>query len=117
MEEELKTMVTRIIRSENEKKPVMLPDDTSLLKELSMKPRDRYKFIRTIGIGGMKAVLLVYDSDTNRNVALAMMPDIKERSKEDVAKFIISSIIELLNWKKPCVIIIYYKIYSIICNR
>ncbi len=88
MEEELKTMVTRIIRSENEKKPVIMPGDSSLLKELSMKPRDRYKFIRTIGIGGMKAVLLVYDSDTNRNVALAMMPDFKERSKEDVAKFV-----------------------------
>lgn len=88
MEDEIKTIVTRIIRSEADNSPVIIDDASSLLKELSMKPRDRYKFIRTIGIGGMKAVLLVHDSDTNRNVALAMMPDYNERSKEDVAKFI-----------------------------
>ena len=88
MDDEIKTMVTRVIRADDEKKPVVIDDTSSLLKELSMKPRDRYKFIRTIGIGGMKAVLLVHDSDTNRNVALAMMPDFKERSKEDVTKFI-----------------------------
>ena len=81
-------MVTRVIRSETESKPVNIEDASSLLKELSMKPRDRYKFIRTIGIGGMKAVLLVHDCDTNRNVALAMMPDFKDRPIADVAKFI-----------------------------
>ncbi|MBR2508983.1 MAG: serine/threonine protein kinase [Lentisphaeria bacterium] len=91
MDNEIKTMVTRVIRDNSEDKTNLLsPEDasTSLLKELSMKPRDRYKFIRTIGIGGMKAVLLVHDNDTNRNVALAMMPDFKERSAEDVAKFV-----------------------------
>lgn len=81
-------MVTRVIRSETESKPVNIEDASSLLKELSMKPRDRYKFIRTIGIGGMKAVLLVHDCDTNRDVALAMMPDFKDRPIADVAKFI-----------------------------
>ena len=91
MDNELKTMVTRVIRDNTgEKTNLISPEDasTSLLKELSMKPRDRYKFIRTIGIGGMKAVLLVHDNDTNRNVALAMMPDFKERSPEDIAKFV-----------------------------
>lgn len=88
MDEEIKTMVTRVIREDEDKHAIDIDDASSLLKELSMKPRDRYKFIRTIGIGGMKAVLLVHDSDTNRNVALAMMPDFKDRSKEDVAKFI-----------------------------
>ena len=88
MDEEIKTMVTRVIRSGTESKSVNIEDASALLKELSMKPRDRYKFIRTIGIGGMKAVLLVHDSDTNRNVALAMMPDFKDRPIEDVAKFV-----------------------------
>lgn len=88
MDDEIKTMVTRVIRSETESKPVNIEDASSLLKELSMKPRDRYKFIRTIGIGGMKAVLLVHDCDTNRDVALAMMPDFKDRPIADVAKFI-----------------------------
>ena len=81
-------MVTRVIRPETENEPVNIEDASLLLKELSMKPRDRYKFIRTIGIGGMKAVLLVHDRDTNRNVALAMMPDFKDRPIADVAKFI-----------------------------
>lgn len=91
MEDEIKTMVTRVIRdNKDDKKSFLTLEDnaSSLLNELSMKPRDRYKFIRTIGIGGMKAVLLVHDSDTNRNVALAMMPDFKDRPKEDVAKFV-----------------------------
>ncbi|MBR1966710.1 MAG: serine/threonine protein kinase [Lentisphaeria bacterium] len=88
MEDDIKTMVTRVIRNDTDAKPVVIEDTSSLLKELSMKPRDRYKFIRTIGIGGMKAVLLVHDSDTNRNVALAMMPDFKDRSPEDIKKFI-----------------------------
>ena len=88
MDDEIKTMVTRVIRPETENEPVNIEDASLLLKELSMKPRDRYKFIRTIGIGGMKAVLLVHDRDTNRNVALAMMPDFKDRPIADVAKFI-----------------------------
>lgn len=88
MEDDIKTMVTRVVRNDSEQKPIVIEDISSLLKELSLKPRDRYKFIRTIGIGGMKAVLLVYDSDTNRNVALAMMPDFKERPPEEIKKFI-----------------------------
>ena len=81
MDDEIKTMVTRVIRPETENEPVNIEDASLLLK-------DRYKFIRTIGIGGMKAVLLVHDRDTNRNVALAMMPDFKDRPIADVAKFI-----------------------------
>lgn len=90
MEDEIKTMVTRVIRNDERQETDMISDGdaASLLSKLSMKPRDRYKFIRTIGIGGMKAVLLVHDCDTNRNVALAMMPDHKDRSSSDIAKFV-----------------------------
>lgn len=68
-------------------------DNLPLLSELSMKPRDRYKFIRTIGIGGMKTVLLVHDKDTRRNVALAMMPDFNNRSQQELSKFIHEALI------------------------
>lgn len=68
-------------------------DHSHLLNELSLKPRDRYKFIRTIGIGGMKTVLLVYDKDTRRNVALAMMPDYHNRTEQELAKFINEALI------------------------
>ena len=68
-------------------------DNLPLLSELSLKPRDRYKFIRTIGIGGMKTVLLVYDKDTRRNVALAMMPDFNNRSSQELSKFINEALI------------------------
>ncbi len=68
-------------------------ENLPLLSELSLKPRDRYKFIRTIGIGGMKTVLLVYDKDTRRNVALAMMPDFNNRSNQELSKFINEALI------------------------
>ncbi len=56
--------------------------------EIRQKSTGRYKFIRSIGFGGMKAVLLVLDTDTGREVAMAMMPDAKRRSEKDVANFI-----------------------------
>ena len=55
---------------------------------LRRKTNRQYKFIRSIGFGGMKAVLLVYDVDTDREVAMAMMPDFRERSQEDLERFI-----------------------------
>ena len=36
------------------------------------KTNRQYKFIRSIGFGGMKAVLLVSDMETGREVAMAM---------------------------------------------
>ena len=51
------------------------------------KTNRQYKFIRSIGFGGMKAVLLVYDMDTGREVAMAMMPDFQNRSQADLTRF------------------------------
>ena len=36
----------------------------------------KYRYIKTIGRGGMKMVLEVHDKDTMRNVAMALLPDI-----------------------------------------
>lgn len=56
--------------------------------ELAKKSNQRYKFIRSIGFGGMKAVLLVLDTDTGREVAMAMMPDFRERPAADLTRFV-----------------------------
>ena len=51
------------------------------------KTNRQYRFIRSIGFGGMKAVLLVYDMDTGREVAMAMMPDFQSRPQADLDRF------------------------------
>ena len=68
--------------------PVPGADGSAFSPHLRRKTNRQYKFIRSIGFGGMKAVLLVYDMDTDREVAMAMMPDFKERPKEDLDRFI-----------------------------
>ena len=78
---------TRIIGDE----PVPDLDDggAELLKSLPVKPRgERYKFIRTIGFGGMKAVLLVEDRDTGREIAMALIPDYRDRPHRDLERFV-----------------------------
>lgn len=55
--------------------------------ELPRKSNQRYKFIRSVGFGGMKAVLLVLDTDTGREVAMAMMPDFRNRPSSDMLRF------------------------------
>ncbi len=62
--------------------------ETPELDQLTVKPQERYKFLRSIGFGGMKGVLLVHDSDTDRDVAMAIMPDFRERPKEDLERFV-----------------------------
>ena len=57
------------------------------LSSLPLKPQDRYKFIRSIGFGGMKGVLLVHDRDTNREMAMAIMPDFRDRSTAELERF------------------------------
>ena len=64
------------------------PEGDVFSPPLRRKTNRQYKFIRSIGFGGMKAVLLVYDMDTGREVAMAMMPDFRERPKEDLDRFI-----------------------------
>ena len=56
-------------------KQLFLEQDLSLI-QLTEKPKDKYRFRKSIGVGGMKTVLQVYDNDTMRDVALAMMPDL-----------------------------------------
>ena len=58
------------------------------LDSLRPKVQERYKLLRTIGFGGMKCVLLVHDRDTGRNVAMALMPDFRERPREAIENFI-----------------------------
>ena len=61
---------------------------TPELDALSVKPQKRYVFIRSIGFGGMKAVLLVHDAETDRDVAMALMPDFRERPRQDLESFV-----------------------------
>ena len=64
-------------------------DEARLFKSLPVKPRgERYKFIRTIGFGGMKAVLLVEDRDTGREIAMALIPDFRDRPHRDLERFV-----------------------------
>ncbi|MFA7184541.1 MAG: serine/threonine-protein kinase, partial [Victivallales bacterium] len=58
------------------------------IEELTLKPDKKYKFIRSIGFGGMKAVIQVSDKDTTRKVAMAIIPDIEDRSPKDINRFI-----------------------------
>lgn len=63
-------------------------DGKNLVSTLPVKPQERYKFIRSIGFGGMKGVLLVHDNDTGRDVAMAMMPDFRNRPQRDLNRFV-----------------------------
>lgn len=63
-------------------------DGVDVFSSLPMKPQERYTFLRTIGFGGMKSVLLVHDRDTGREVAMAIMPDFRERPKSDLERFV-----------------------------
>ena len=58
------------------------------LDSLPQKKQERYELVRSIGFGGMKCVLLVYDHDTGREIAMALMPDFKERPQSDHEQFI-----------------------------
>lgn len=62
--------------------------DSGRYEPLPVKSKSRYHFLRTIGFGGMKSVLLVHDSDTDRDVALAMMPDFRDRPEHDLIRFV-----------------------------
>ena len=58
------------------------------LKRLTPKARGRYKFLRSIGFGGNKGVILVHDRETEREVAMAFIPDFRDRSKDDLEQFL-----------------------------
>ncbi len=63
-------------------------DVEDVFSSLPIKPQERYNFLRTIGFGGMKSVLLVHDRDTGREVAMAIMPDFRERPRIDLERFV-----------------------------
>jgi len=65
------------------------PEITSDLPAV-MKPREgnKYNYRKTIGRGGMKMVLQVYDNDTMRDVAMALLPDVSTRSKHELEQFL-----------------------------
>ena len=82
-----------------EQKTVVVGDEVAdlqgddLLASLPLKPQERYKFIRSIGFGGMKGVLLVHDRDTGRDVAMAIMPDFRDRPAHDLNRFVREALI------------------------
>jgi len=76
-----------------ERKPVPKTDDIPTLsmkqedhsdpeQPITLQSRDgaKYRYIKTIGRGGMKVVLEVHDNDTMRNVAMALLPEISTQS-------------------------------------
>lgn len=65
-----------------------LPGADFCLDKLSVQPPGKYRFIRSIGFGGMKTVTKVHDCDTGRNVAMASIPDAAERNPQDLTRFV-----------------------------
>ncbi|MBO5960049.1 MAG: serine/threonine protein kinase, partial [Lentisphaeria bacterium] len=62
--------------------------DTDSIDRLSVKPVQKYRFIRSIGRGGMKMVLQMKDQDATRDVAMAVLPEATTRPKDDLVRFI-----------------------------
>ena len=100
-EAELEPHHVAAVEDETERLDPVTDDDSSLLhsrheivagdsiiKELTPKPPGKYKFIRSVGFGGMKAVIQVKDKDTTRNVAMAIIPDSADRPQSDINRFI-----------------------------
>ncbi len=58
------------------------------VERLGRKPLQKYRFIRSIGRGGMKMVLQVKDLDATRDVAMAVLPDAAARPHQDIVRFI-----------------------------
>jgi serine/threonine protein kinase len=100
-EAELEPHHVSTVEGETERLDPITDDDSSLLhsrheivagdsiiKELTPKPPGKYKFIRSVGFGGMKAVIQVKDKDTTRNVAMAIIPDSADRPQSDINRFI-----------------------------
>lgn len=75
----------------NPEKPIdadKLGIDAGAVSRLTRKPLQKYRFIRSIGRGGMKMVLQVKDLDATRDVAMAILPDAAVRPESDVLRFV-----------------------------
>ena len=83
-QEDPQTATVQIVPEEENSADSATPE----LDSLDPHPQNRYRFIRSIGFGGMKAVLLVHDHETARDVAMAIMPDFRERPKQDLERFV-----------------------------
>lgn len=68
--------------------PNVFKPGVDIFSELTQKPSDKYKFIKSIGYGGMKTVLQVKDKDTARDVAMAIMADAENKSLDDKRRFL-----------------------------
>ncbi len=79
---------TRVIRTEERVRESGTDLSGNVLSTLPVKPQERYKFIRTIGFGGMKTVLLVADQDTGREIAMAIIPDFRDRPASTLERFV-----------------------------
>ncbi len=88
MEEKQQTKTQVLPEAEYIDEKIDLAKAEKLFSMLAVKPQDRYRFIRSIGFGGMKGVLLVFDRDTQREVAMAIMPDFRERPMVDRLRFV-----------------------------
>lgn len=77
-----------IIISDTGNKKESADESFDAVSKLPVKSQERYKFIRSIGFGGMKGVLLVHDKDTGRDVAMAIMPDFRDRPRRDLNRFV-----------------------------
>lgn len=62
--------------------------DDAVISQLTVKPSGKYKFVRSVGFGGMKAVMQVKDKDTTRHIAMAIIPDAEDRPQSDINRFI-----------------------------
>lgn len=63
-------------------------DGVDVFSRCRSNRRSGTKFLRSVGFGGMKSVLLVFDRDTGREVAMAIMPDFRDRPKSDLERFV-----------------------------
>ena len=57
------------------------------------KSDDKYKFVKSVGHGGMKSILHVKDNDTSRDLAMAMMTDFENRSEAEIKAFLEEAVI------------------------
>lgn len=68
--------------------PENLDLDPESVERLSLKPNQKYRFVKGLGKGGMKMVLQVRDQDTTRDVAMAVLPDAAGRPESDIYRFL-----------------------------
>ncbi len=68
--------------------PDKLKVESVVIQPSSAHVAQKYRFVRSIGRGGMKMVLQVTDRDSMRDVAMAVLPDAAARPHEEIARFV-----------------------------